>query len=148
MSGEAAKLSVTVGWLWPSFQSEISSGLTPASATNSCRSPCSAASASASRRSASVFPERDGPAITTREPLPNGVSHSIALTVGSSSPSLKRSVGNAAGRSSKRAPSAISDAGRPLIVSILTNDANRSERRGARRGPLIRSPETSSQRLT
>ena len=80
--------------------------------------------------------------------LPNGVSHSIDLTVGSSDPSLNRSCGNAAGRSSKRAPSATSDAGRPLIASIRTSEANRSERRGARRGPEILSPDTSSQRLT
>jgi len=34
----------------------------------------------------------------------------------------------------------------PLIVSIRISDAWRSERRAARTGPLIRSPETSSQR--
>ena len=100
------------------------------------------------RRSASLLPARAGPAMTTREPLPNGVSHSIALTVGSSEPSSKRSEGNAAGRSSKRVPSATSSAGRPLIVSTRISDGKRSERRGARTGPATRSPETSSQRLT
>ena len=100
------------------------------------------------RRSASLFPARAGPAMTTREPLPNGVSHSIALTVGSSEPSSKRSVGKAAGRSSKRVPSATSSAGRPLMVSTRISDGKRSERRGARTGPLTRSPVTSSQRLT
>ena len=54
--------------------------------------------------------------MTTREPRPIGTSHSIAFSVGSSEPSLKRSAGNAAGSSSKRAPSASSDAGAPLIV--------------------------------
>ena len=84
----------------------------------------------------------------TREPLPNGVSHSIALSVGSSEPSFSRSLGNAAGRSSKRALSASSAAGRPLMVSIRISDANRSERRGRALGPVTRSPETSSQRFT
>ena len=83
-----------------------------------------------SRRSASVLPARGGPAIVTREPWPNGVSHSIALIVGSSEPSRKRSLGKAAGRSSKRVLSATSSAGRPLIVSTRISEANRSERRG------------------
>ena len=95
------------------------------------------------------MPEREAPTIATREPLPIGVSHSIAVSVGSSSRlTAIRSVGNAAGRSSKRTPSASSDAGRPLIVSMRISDAKRSDRRGARLGPAIRSPETSSQRLT
>ena len=37
--------------------------------------------------SASVLPAREAPTIVTREPLPTGVSHSIAFTVGSSEPS-------------------------------------------------------------
>ena len=61
---------------------------------------------------------------------------------------LQPLVGEATGRSSKRAPSASSVAGRPLTESTRTSDANRSERRGARRGPLTRSPVTSSHRLT
>ena len=88
------------------------------------------------------------PAITTREPLPNGVSHSTALSVTSSESSASRSAGQAAGRSSNFVPSATSSAGLPLIVSTRTSDGNRSERRGARTGPAIRSPLTSSQRLT
>ena len=95
----------------------------------------SPASAAASRRSASVLPARAGPAIVTRDPRPNGVSHSIALTVGSSEPSRKRSLGNAAGRSSKRGPSATSSAGRPLIVST-------PDHRGEPLGPARRSPGT------
>ena len=86
--------------------------------------------------------------MTTREPLPNGVSHSIDLTVGSSEPSSIRSGGQSTARSSKRVPSATSSAGRPLIVSTRMSDGKRSERRGARIGPLTRSPDTSSQRLT
>ena len=114
-------------------KSAISSGRTPAS-TAQTSSPNVAPSAAASRRSASVLPERDGPAMTTREPLPNGVSHSIALTVGSSEPSSMRSAGQATGRSSKRVPSATSSAGRPLIVSTRISDGKRSERRaGAHR---------------
>jgi hypothetical protein len=86
--------------------------------------------------------------MSTREPLPNGVSHSTALSVTSSEPSASRSVGQVAGRSSKRVPSATSSAGRPLIVSTRTSDGKRSDRRGARTGPAIVSPDTSSQRLT
>ena len=59
-----------------------------------------------------------------------------------------RSSGHATGRSSNRVPSATSSAGRPLMVSTRTSDGKRSERRGERIGPLILSPETSSQRLT
>jgi len=103
----------------------------------------------ARRRSASVLPARGAPTTLTRDPLPNGVSHSIALMVGSSEPRRKRSEGYAAGgKSSKRGPSATSAAGRPLIVSIRTSEGKRSERRGARRGPEIRSPAISSQRFT
>ena len=146
-SSEAAKLTAAAGATGPWVHSVISSGRTPASTTVSDQSSRSA-SASASRRSASVLPERAGPTIVTREPLPNGVSHSIAFSVGSSEPIFSRSDGNAAGRSSKRTLSASSEAGRPLIVSIRISEANRSERRGARLGPATRSPETSSQRLT
>ena len=146
-SSEAAKLTAAAGVIGPWAHSEISSGRTPASATLSVSSS-RPASAAASRRSASLLPERAAPTIVTREPLPNGVSHSIAFSVGSSEPTLIRSDGIAAGRSSKRTLSASSLAGRPLIVSIRISEANRSERRGARLGPAIRSPETSSQRLT
>ena len=125
----------------------ISSGRTPISTALTSRPP-RLTSASASRRTASLLPERDGPAMTTREPLPNGVSHSIALTVGSSEPSATRSDGQATGRSSKRVPSATSSAGRPLMVSTRISDGKRSERRAARTGPVTLSPETSSQRLT
>ena len=89
-----------------------------------------------------------GPVTTTREPLPNGVSHSTAFSVTSSAPSARRSDGHATGRSSKRVPSATSSAGRPLMVSTRTSEGCRSDRRGARTGPPMRSPETSSQRLT
>ena len=60
-------------------------------------SPAWAASAAAIRRSACVLPARAGPVMATREPLPNGVSHSIACTVGSSPPSARRSAGKRAG---------------------------------------------------
>ena len=106
----------------PSFHSEISSGRTPARTTRAPRGPrwpASAAPAGAAPRSC---PRARAPTIVTREPLPNGVSHSIAFSVGSSEPSARRSVGNAAGRSSKRVPSATSSAGRPLIVSMRTSD--------------------------
>ena len=146
-SSEAAKLTAAAGVTGPPLHSEISSGRTPARTSDtvsSSRSPIAATS----RRSASVLPERDAPTIVTRDPLPNGVSHSIALSVGSSEPIFRRSSGKAAGRSSKRTLSASSAAGRPLIVSMRISEANRSERRGARLGPAIRSPDTSSQRLT
>ena len=78
------------------------------------------------------------PLIVTREPRPNGVRNSTALSVASLEPSSKRSVGNSAGRSSKRPRSASSSAGRPLTVSIRTSDGKRSERCGARRGPRRR----------
>ena len=60
-----------------------------------------------------------------------------------------RSAGNS-GRQvvEPRLPETSSPAGVPLIVSTRTSEANRSERRGARRGPVTVSPETSSQRLT
>ena len=99
-------------------------------------------------RASSVLPARGPPAISTREPLPNGVSHSTAFSVTSSEPSASRSVGHVAGRSSNFVPSATSSAGRPLIVSTRISDGKRSERRGARTGPAMRSPLTSSQRLT
>jgi hypothetical protein len=86
--------------------------------------------------------------MSTREPLPNGVSDEIAVTVGSSPPSEMRSAGQATASSSKRVPSATSSAGRPLIVSTRISDGKRSERRAARTGPATRSPETSSHRLT
>ena len=88
-------------------------------------------------RASSLLPARGPPAISTREPLPNGVSHSTALSVTSSEPSARRSAGQAAGRSSNFVPSATSSAGRPLIVSTRTSDGKRSERRGARTGPAI-----------
>ena len=146
-SSDPAKLTAAVGGTGPPFHSEISSGRTPARTSDTVSSFWSA-NAVTSRRSASVLPARVPPTIVTRDPLPNGVSHSIAFSVGSSEPTLRRSVGNAAGRSSKRTLSASSAAGRPLIVSIRMSEAKRSERRGARLGPAIRSPETSSQRLT
>ena len=63
------------------------------------------ASATARRRSASVLPgARARRRSSTREPRPIGVSHSIALSVGSSAPSARRSVGNARGRSSNGVP--------------------------------------------
>ena len=130
-----------------SCHSPTSSGRTPASTTVSSTPPLSA-SAAAMRRSASLLPARAGPTTVTREPLPNGVSHSIALTVGSSLPSSRRSAGKATGRSSKRVPSETSSAGLPLMVSTRTSDGKRSERRGGRIGPATLSPETSSQRLT
>ncbi len=86
--------------------------------------------------------------MTTREPRPNGVSHSIAFRVGSSAPRAMRSDGHAAGSSSKGVPSATSSAGAPLMVSTRTSEAKRSERRGRRTGPVTRSPDTSSQRRT
>ena len=146
-SAGAPSVSAAAGSIPAAAQSPSSSGRTPASTTDSSTSswPFSAA---ASRRSASVLPARAAPAIVTREPLPNGVSHSIAFSVGSSEPSASRSAGKVAGRSSKRVPSATSSAGRPLIVSTRTSDGKRSERRGARTGPATVSPETSSQRLT
>ena len=86
--------------------------------------------------------------MTTREPLPNGVSHWTVLTAASSPASAIRSSGHATAMSSKRVPSATSSAGRPLMVSTRTSDGKRSERRAGRTGPAILSPATSSQRLT
>jgi hypothetical protein len=60
--------------------------------------------------------------MTTREPRPNGVSHSIAFSVGSSESSAMRSVAQAHGRSSYFVPSATSSAERPLIVSTRMSD--------------------------
>ena len=57
-------------------------------------------SAPAIRRSASLLPERAGPTIVAREPLPSGASAVIALTVSSLPASGSSSVGKLAGRSS------------------------------------------------
>jgi hypothetical protein len=65
--------------------------------------------------------------------LPNGVSHSTALSVDVVRASASRSAGQATGRSSKRVPSATSSAGRPLIVSTRTSDGSAPS--GAARGP-------------
>jgi hypothetical protein len=75
------------------------------------------------------LPERAGPAITTREPLPNGVSHSIAFTVGSLEPSRIRSDGQATGRSSKRVPSA------DLVGRLAVDRVDADERREALGAP-------------
>ncbi len=98
-SAEYPMLTDAAGAIEPWLHSPISSGRTPASASVTWSSS-RPASVPASRRSASVLPAREGPTIVTRDPRPNGVSHSIALSVGSSDPSLIRSDGNAAGRSS------------------------------------------------
>ena len=101
-SAAAAKEAAAAGGAGPSCHSATSSGRTPASATVSSYPPaCTpAASAAARRINASVLPARAPPTTATREPLPNGVSHSMARTVGSSEPSARRSLGKAAGRSS------------------------------------------------
>ena len=91
-SVEAANVTAAAGSTGPSRHTLTSSGRTPASTTDSDR-PSTSDSAPATRRSASVLPARAGPVIVTREPRPKGVSHSIALTVGSSPPSAKRSLG-------------------------------------------------------
>ena len=144
-SGEPANETTATGE--SSAQSPASSGRTPASTTSSSR-PSRPESASAIARASSVLPARGAPQISTREPLPNGVSHSTALSVTSSESSARRSDGQATGSSSNLVPSATSSAGRPLIVSTRTSEGKRSERRGPRTGPPMRSPDTSSQRLT
>ena len=83
------------------------------------------------------------PAITTREPRPNGGS---AREHGSRRE--RRTPRSGSRRRSRRSacrPRPRS-AATPLIVSMRTSDAWRSERRAGRTGPLMRSPATSSQR--
>jgi len=82
-SSDPAKLTAAIGGTSPWFHSEISSGRTPARTIDTARSS-RPANAVASRRSASVLPDRAARTIVTRDPLPNGVSHSIALRVRSS----------------------------------------------------------------
>jgi hypothetical protein len=147
-SAGAPSVSDTTGSTGPSAaHSAASSGRTPASTTLSSSSSRSL-SAPAIRRSASLLPARGPPVIVTREPRPNGVSHSIARSVGSSPSSAIRSLGHAQRSSSYGVPSATSSAGTPLIVSTRTSDGKRSERRARRTGPLMRSPDMSSQRRT
>ena len=84
----------------------------------------------------------------TREPRPNGARSLISLSVGSFAVNAMTSVGKTAGRSSYGVPAETSSAGVPLMVSTRTSDAKRSERRGRRTGPAMRSPLTRSQRRT
>ncbi len=67
------------------------------------------------------MPEREAPAIVTREPRPIGVRRAIASSAGSL-PSSSAWVGKAAGRSVKGVTSATSSADAPLMVSTRTSD--------------------------
>ena len=86
--------------------------------------------------------------MTTREPLPNGVSHSIALSVGSSAPSASRSDGNVDGQVLEAR--ALGDlVGRAAVDGVDAHErrvALRAPRRAHRAAHAV--AETSSQRLT
>ena len=129
-------------------QSPTSSGRTPASTTSSSR-PSRPASAPASRAPARSCRPAAAPAMTTREPLPNGVSHSTAFSV-----DVLGAEREALGRPGDRQileARALGDLVGRAAVDGVDADQRREALRAARArapGRAMRSPDTSSQRLT